>query len=84
MNVFCNLKNIKIMVFYDGMRSSLVNMLQYFRETCCLFLLLPEDGGHKFSTNYWYLSTTPHGITFQKTIVIIFIAKEPEISPLYL
>ena len=72
------------MVFYDVMPSRLVNMLQYFRETCHLFFLLPEDGGSKFYTNCWYLSAIPHGITSEKTIILIFTAKEPDISPLYL
>lgn len=74
------------MVFYDVMPSRLLNMLQYFWETCHLLFLLPEDGGSKFSTNCWYQSTIPCGITSQKTIIIflIFTAKEPDISPLYL
>jgi len=78
------LKNIKIMVFCDVIPSRLVNMLQYFWETCCLLFLLPEDGGSKFSTNCWYLSTLPHSITTQQTIILIFTAKEPDISSLYL
>jgi len=72
------------MVFYDVMPSRLVNMLQYFGETCRLLFLLPEDGGSKFSTNCWYLSTIQRGITSQKTIILRFTAKEPDISPLYL
>jgi len=78
------LKNIKIMVFYDVMPSRLVNMLQYVRETCHLFFLLPEDGGSKFLTNCWYLSAIPRGITSEKTIILTFTAKELDISPLYL
>jgi len=65
------------MVFYDVMPSRLVIMLQYFRETCHLLFLLPEDGGSRFYTNCWYLSTIPCGITSQKTVILIFTAKEP-------